>query len=249
MVLGTAGSGKSMLIGAFSTWLSRSGLANKIVNLDPGAEELSYTPDCDLREIISAREIMRIEGLGPNGAMIRAAFLILEKVSWLKERILKLSDPSSDVILVDTPGQMELFVFQPSGPAILSELSSLSRAVGVFLLDPQLTSSPANLAAALVQAVITRVRLDIPLVIAVSKSDLKLREDLDKLISQPTYLRERINVEELGSSKGIALSLVDLIDEIPWVQQVVRVSSVTGEGFSNLYGLVHEVFCSCGDLT
>ena len=249
VVLGTAGSGKSMLVGSLSRWLSRNGLANKVINLDPGAEGLPYTPDCDLREIVSVREIMRTEGLGPNGAMIRAAFLMLEKISWLKEGIRKSSDSSSDVILVDTPGQMELFVFQPSGPAILSELSSLSRAVGVFLLDPQLTSTPANLAAALAQAVITRVRLDVPLVIAVSKSDLKLRDDLDRLIAQPSYLRERISVEEFGSSKGIALSLTDLIEEMPWVQQIVKVSSVTGEGLSQLYSLVHEVFCSCGDLT
>lgn len=201
-MLGTAGSGKSTLVGAFSTWLSRNGLTSKVVNLDPGAEELPYNPSCDLREIVSAKELMRTEGLGPNGAMIRASFLMLEKICWIKERITAASDLSSDVVLVDTPGQMELFVFQPSGPAILGELSSLSRAVGVFLLDPQLISAPANLAAALAQTVITRVRLDIPLVIAISNSDLRLRSDLAELLSRPSYLRERINAEESGSSKG-----------------------------------------------
>jgi putative protein kinase ArgK-like GTPase of G3E family len=68
-------------------------------------------------------------------------------------------------------------------------------------------------------------------------------------MSEPEYLRKKILEESSGSSKGVALSLVELIKETPWVQRFVKTSSLTGEGISDLYELVHEVFCSCGDLT
>jgi translation initiation factor IF-2 len=32
-------------------------------------------------------------------------------------------------------------------------------------------------------------------------------------------------------------------------ERLVAVSAVTGEGIEELYKLVHEVFCTCGDLT
>lgn len=40
------------------------------VNLDPAAEDFSYAPDLDIKELISLEDAMEEEGLGPNGGLI-----------------------------------------------------------------------------------------------------------------------------------------------------------------------------------
>jgi GTPase SAR1 family protein len=54
-------------------------------------------------------------GLGPNGALIMAADLIADQVEKISKEIEELQ---SDIVLVDTSGQMELFAFRASGPYI-----------------------------------------------------------------------------------------------------------------------------------
>ncbi|NOZ77450.1 MAG: hypothetical protein GXO65_07335 [Euryarchaeota archaeon] len=63
--IGTAGSGKTTLTGAFKTWMDQHGFDAVTVNLDPGVENLPYTPDVDIREWISLPEVM--DRYGPTG--------------------------------------------------------------------------------------------------------------------------------------------------------------------------------------
>ena len=78
--VGTAGSGKSTMVGAFKAWLEDNGIDSLTVNLDPGAEKLSYVPDIDIREWVSLDEVMAEYALGPNGAQITAADLMAMNV-------------------------------------------------------------------------------------------------------------------------------------------------------------------------
>jgi len=42
------------------------------VNFDPAAEVVPYEADVDVRDYVTASEIMEKEGLGPNGALVVA---------------------------------------------------------------------------------------------------------------------------------------------------------------------------------
>ncbi len=44
-LIGTAGSGKSTLAHTFKQWTNVHGIDSVVVNLDPGAENLPYSPD------------------------------------------------------------------------------------------------------------------------------------------------------------------------------------------------------------
>jgi GTPase SAR1 family protein len=246
LVLGTAGSGKTQLSYNYTSWLRREGTNAKVVNLDPGAEVTPFDPDWDIRKIISVNRIMRSEKLGPNGAMLRAAEQMLAES---RQIVAGLKSLGGEYVVLDTPGQIELFVFHSSGPKLVGEFSGIARTVGVFLLDPVLTADPANLAAALAQSIVVRVRLDIPLVIVATKSDLSARKDLAKMLSDADYLASRVEHESTGSASEAATILVDVIRRLPWSQRAVSVSSVTQDGFEDLHGLLHEAFCACGDLT
>ena len=88
--VGTAGSGKSTMVGAFKRWLDDNEIDSIVVNLDPGAEKLPYVPDVDSREWINLDEVMSQYGLGPNGAQIVAADLMavnIKKVSDILDTI------------------------------------------------------------------------------------------------------------------------------------------------------------------
>lgn len=75
-ILGTAGSGKSMLTSRLLEYYS-SRSANAIaVNLDPGVIELPYEPDVDVRDYVDIYAIMDKYKLGPNGALIMASDMI-----------------------------------------------------------------------------------------------------------------------------------------------------------------------------
>ena len=109
--VGTAGSGKSTLVGAYKQWLDSNGVDSIAVNMDPGAESLPYDPDIDIREWISLDEVMSEYQLGPNGAQIVAADIMavnIEKMTGV------FSEYDTDYVLVDTPGQLELFAFRES---------------------------------------------------------------------------------------------------------------------------------------
>ena len=118
-IIGTAGSGKSLFTAAFSEWLKLSKQDVAVVNLDPGVLKLPYSPDVDVRNYVDVGNIMEKYGLGPNGAVILAADLIADEVENLTRDI---EAVDADIVLVDTPGQMELFAFIASGPYIVDEL-------------------------------------------------------------------------------------------------------------------------------
>ncbi|MEM1589609.1 MAG: ATP/GTP-binding protein [Candidatus Bathyarchaeia archaeon] len=72
VILGPAGSGKSLLTASFGKHLQKEGYTVKFVNLDPGCTLLPYKCDYDVRSMFTVEEIMRSERLGLNGAMLRA---------------------------------------------------------------------------------------------------------------------------------------------------------------------------------
>ena len=55
---GTAGAGKSTLVGTFQRWMDENGYNALTVNLDPGAEVLAFDADVDVREWLVLGQIM-----------------------------------------------------------------------------------------------------------------------------------------------------------------------------------------------
>jgi len=247
--LGNAGSGKTSLAYSFNHWLKETigaSIGSIVCNLDPASETFPYKPDFDIRKYFDAKEIMIKEGLGPNGAILRSIELMEKNLQvWIKE-ILKLK---SDFRVYDTPGQLETLLYHESGPRLLSMLCQKNRTVGVFLVEAKLANDPVSLVTLLMQATITKVRLDLPIVLAISKADITVREDLDRLISDNNYLLEAVNKEGKGGQKDTALLLCRAFSQIPWIQRTVKVSSFTKTGFNDLYEISNEVSCACGDLS
>src|SRR5688572_32650372 len=116
-VTGTAGSGKSLLTSKLLQWYKDSGAFAASLNLDPGSAKLPYEPDVDVRSYVDIDALMDDYGLGPNGSLVMASDIIATKLDEIQTEIDELSP---DYIIVDTPGQIELFAFRASGPYFVS---------------------------------------------------------------------------------------------------------------------------------
>ncbi|MEM3713117.1 MAG: ATP/GTP-binding protein [Thermoproteota archaeon] len=243
--IGPAGSGKTTLVSKYGEWLSSSGQKVSFVNLDPGAEEVPYSPSFDIREFFTVEEIMRREGLGPNGAMIRAMDLLTERSYELTSKIELFQ---ADYRLVDTPGQSELFVFRNTGPEIVKSLSSIGRTIIVFLIDGQLIRYPSDLIAMFSLAAACRLRLNVPLIHVVTKADALGRIDLELLMQNSDYLEDRIIKEEGGLLQEYMLEYSKIIHPMLRRQRTVFVSAMVGIGFEALESIIHDAICECGDL-
>jgi len=241
--IGTAGSGKTTLTAEFGKYLEENGYSVSYVNLDTGVRKLPYRPDVDVRDDVTAWELME-EGLGPNGAIVRSYDLLVPKVEGYAERIRKL-DGKSDYVLIDTPGQMETFLFHEFGVKLMEAFPD---ALGVYLFSPEILRKPADFCFALFFGLMIDLRLGITTVPALSKVDTANANELRKYLDDIEYLTARLMLEP--STQGLlAYKLCSTLPELAPPTRVLYLSAKTREGFDELETVAYEHYCTCGDLT
>ncbi len=248
-MLGTAGSGKTTLAKAYAEWLKNNGYKVAIVNLDPGSRKLPYEPDLDIRDYFTVNEIMDKYGLGPNGAFMKASDMLLEysnKILLNKIFTRKLHD----FIIIDTPGQMEMFVYRRSGQYFISKLKKLGAVTGVFIIDGENVASYVDLVVSWTTSILIQLKLDIPVIPIVNKSDLvKDRNIVELFIKYPEAFKRKILETKEGLIADTVIQLIDVIRDFSQSLRPILVSAKTMEGIEDLHYIVHEVFCTCGDLS
>jgi len=237
LIIGPAGSGKSTLTKSFGQWLENEGNRVDYVNLDPGVDSLPFVPSFDVRLIVKVKDVMRKENLGPNGALVRAAEIMEERFS---ELIKEISSMSSDFLLIDTPGQMEIFLFRTLGPLLTSSLSG--RTVSIFLIDPSLMKKRTDFIVLKMLGLIVELRLGVPSVEIVNKSDLIDERSL-------RVLEDFAKKDLEGLSGGLAEELHRIIEDLEKKKRTLMVSALKNTGFLDLYKAIGEAFCACGDMT
>ena len=196
--VGTAGSGKSSLVYAFKEWMTLQGLDCITVNLDPGAEDIPYDIDVDIRDWVRVDEVMEEYQLGPNGAQIVCADLMAMNAKELVEAI---DGFKTNYVLIDTPGQIELFAFRRSSEAIIDALGKDDSFI-VFLSDPHLSKSPSGFVSSLMLCATVHFRFDIPFLNVLSKADMLKEEEFDQIVQwsqDPDALNNALTNEKIDS--------------------------------------------------
>jgi hypothetical protein len=240
-IIGTAGSGKSLLTASLTEWLKTQKQDVITMNLDPGALTLPYTPDIDVRDDISVENIMERYGLGPNGALIMAADLIAEETDRLGREIESLK---SDLVIVDTPGQMELFAFRASGPYIAKELTREPKAV-VYLFDSVFSANPLNYVSNLFLSAALYNRFFIPQTHVLSKCDLLPPKDVDRIVgwsASPSKLETAIEEKLNGTRRLLSRDMMHAIYRLGLRFLLTPVSAKTNQGLINLNATLERIF-------
>jgi GPN-loop GTPase len=237
-VTGTAGAGKSLLTASLLSWYHEKSQNAISVNLDPGVAALPYEPDVDVRTLIDLPEIMNTYSLGPNGALILASDLIATKLPEIQDDI---DASNADFVVVDTPGQVELFAFRESGPFFARQLRADSKAV-LFLVDSMVASSPTNFLSLLLLSTSVQLRMELPFLQVLSKTDIaKNAKEIVKWGGDPVQFEKSLSETKSGDSYTFYTQIFRALRNATISTGLYPVSGYTRDGFIALVGELSRI--------
>ncbi len=239
--VGTAGSGKSTLVGAYKQWLDDHGVDAIVVNMDPGADALPYEPDIDIREWIVLGDVMQEYRLGPNGAQIVAADLMAVRIGNLLD---VLATYDSDYVLIDTPGQLELFAFRESSDATIRAFGK-EDSMMIFLSDPALSKSPNGFVSTMVLGALAQFRLQVPVINLLSKCDILPDDQMDRMMdwfNTPDALYGDLLDQDSSPETIMGMELFKAMEGAGVFGEIRAVSAQSSMGMEEIYAMTQQVF-------
>jgi hypothetical protein len=145
------------------------GRACTVVNLDPANDHTSYQCGLDIRELVKLEDVMKDEGLGPNGGMLYSLEALEVDFDWLEE---KLKEFGEDYILFDCPGQVELYTHHDSLRNVFEKLQKIGyRLVVVHLSDSFCLTQPSLYISNLLLTLRGMLQMSLPQINVLSKID------------------------------------------------------------------------------
>ncbi|MDG6225080.1 MAG: ATP/GTP-binding protein [Candidatus Thermoplasmatota archaeon] len=242
-LVGTAGCGKSTLCASMERWFDENGIPTITMNLDPGALHLPYDPVVDVREWITLTEIMEENGLGPNGAQIVCADLLAIENHRLKEALGGYDVP---YVIIDTPGQMELFSFREASKEIVNELFPGHSAM-TYLVDPFNSRTPSGLISQMMLSSLSALRFQIPTANVISKSDMieeGQKRDLERWLENPEFLLDDAIAEAStgqNMNQQLAIEIYKALENLGLFQGMNMVSSKDSSGIDRIYRIIQSI--------
>ncbi len=246
-VTGTAGAGKTTFVRAFGEWMRQAGYEATVVNLDPGNEATDFEPDVDIREWVRLADVQDEYGLGPNGAQVAAADMIALKVFDVKQAI---QEAKGDYVLIDTPGQIELFAFREASRAIVDALSG-DRSMVAFLFDPALARTPAGFVSLLLLSGTVEFRFRLPMTNVLAKSDVLTAEQLQEVAAwsdDPGQLYDAVTRDAPTPDVQLSTELFRALERVGPLTGLLPVSAKDGTGLEAFYHACQNVFAGGEDL-
>ncbi|KAH9475258.1 GPN-loop GTPase 1 [Psilocybe cubensis] len=240
ITIGMAGAGKSTFVQRLNSYLhSRDPPAPPyILNLDPAVTYVPYEPNIDIRDTVNYQEVMKQYNLGPNGGILTALNLFTTKFDQVLGLVEQRAD-SVDYVVLDTPGQIEIFTWSASGAIITDAIASSLPTVVAYVIDTPRTTAPATFMSNMLYACSILYKTKLPFILVFNKTDVQPHDfavewmtDFEEFQAalaahggardsegEPTYMNSLMN----------SMSLV--LDEFYKNLKAVGVSSVTGAGF------------------
>ncbi|MCJ1375981.1 ATP binding protein [Loxospora ochrophaea] len=212
VVMGPAGAGKTTFCSALIQHLRHNKRSCFYVNLDPAAEDFAYEPDLDIKDLIALEDVMEDPaqggmGLGPNGGLIYCFEFLLNNLQFLDKEL----DPLTEeyLIIIDMPGQIELYTHIPVIPALVKHLTQTGalnvNLCATYLLESTFVIDRAKYFAGTLSAMSAMIMLEIPHVNVLSKMDLVKgsvsRKELKRFLDPDTSL-----LDDDPSDTGAAIS-------------------------------------------
>lgn len=245
--IGTAGSGKSMMVHAFQVWMNTQGYDAITVNLDPGAENLLYEPDVNIQDWYTLKEAMKDTDLGPNAAQIYCADMLALNAKEVGDTI---KGFETSYVLIDTPGQMELFTFRESSKVILDEFGR-DDSILAFLVDPILARTPSGLISSIMLSATTQFRFSVPLTTILSKVDILPEAELDMILEwsrSPDKLYDSLEQEAVTPVFLSSSEFFIALQNMGVFAGFQPVSSLELQGFEDVYNEIQTAFEAGEDL-
>ncbi|KAF8166640.1 XPA-binding protein 1 [Mycena galopus ATCC 62051] len=247
ITIGMAGAGKSTFVQRINSYLHSLNPPKPpyILNLDPAVTRVPFEANIDIRDTVNYQEVMKQYNLGPNGGILTALNLFTTKFDQVLGLVEKRAD-SVDYVILDTPGQIEIFTWSASGAIITDAVASSLPAVVAYIIDTPRTTAPATFMSNMLYACSILYKTKLPFILVFNKTDvqphdfaLEWMQDFEAFQAalashggtrdsegEPTYMNSLMN----------SMSLV--LDEFYKHLKAVGVSSMTGAGIKEFFDAV-----------
>ncbi|KAF4578449.1 GPN-loop GTPase family protein [Pleurotus pulmonarius] len=247
ITIGMAGAGKSTFVQRINSFLHANDPDRPpyILNLDPAVTQVPFEANIDIRDTVNYQEVMKQYNLGPNGGILTALNLFTTKFDQVLNLVEKRAD-DVDYVILDTPGQIEIFTWSASGAIITDAVASSFPTVVAYVVDTPRTTAPATFMSNMLYACSILYKTKLPFILVFNKTDVQPHEfalewmqDFEEFQAalathdgardsegEPTYMNSLMN----------SMSLV--LDEFYKHLKAVGVSSMTGDGVKEFFDAV-----------
>lgn len=237
LMIGMAGSGKSTLMHRMVVRLSKKKKVYTI-NLDPAVRNLAYPVNIDIRDSVNYKEVMKHFGLGPNGAIMTSLNLFATKFDQVLGLLGKRAE-GLDYVLIDTPGQIEVFNWSASGQIICDALAVSYPTVVCYVVDTARCVKPVTFMSNMLYACSILYKTKLPFFVAFNKTDVMSHDFLVQWMSDFEKLNEALSRETsyvASLSKSMSLAMEEFYHSL----RSVGVSAVTGAGGQDIEQALKE---------
>ncbi|CAD1811983.1 GPN-loop GTPase 1 [Candida parapsilosis] len=242
--IGMAGSGKTTFMQRLNSHIHSRKQIPYVINLDPAVLKVPFGANIDIRDSIKYKKVMEEYNLGPNGAIVTSLNLFSTKIDQVIKLVDKKQDKISDVI-IDTPGQIECFIWSASGSIITEAFASSYPTVIAYIVDTPRTTSPTTFMSNMLYACSILYKTKLPMIVVFNKTDVQSCEFAKEWMSDFESFQmavQKDQQENQEQSSGYMSSLVNsmslMLEEFYSNLDVVGVSSYTGQGFDEFMDAV-----------
>lgn len=267
-----AGSGKTTFMQRINSALHTRKTPPYVMNLDPAVRTVPFESNIDIRDSVNYKEVMKQYNLGPNGGILTSLNLFATKVdqvlALLEKRTMpgKQESPVEGVstprlpkhIIVDTPGQIEVFVWSASGDIILGSLASSFPTVIAYIIDTPRTTSTSTFMSNMLYACSILYKTKLPMILVFNKADVTDPSFAKDWMTDFEAFQAALRNEEEGGSfggqegstgpasggSGYMSSLLNsmslMLEEFYAHLDVVGVSAMTGQGVDEFFAAVEK---------
>lgn len=170
IVIGPAGTGKTTYCETIKRYCDETKRVAHIVNLDPAATEHVYTASIDVCELITLEDVLEERRLGPNGGLVHCIEYFIDNIDWFTQ---KLGDYENDYLILDCPGQLELYSHLETMRTLADTLIAVGYSIcTIYLLDSTYLTEPSKFVTGSLVALSSMARFECPHVNVVTKIDL-----------------------------------------------------------------------------